>query len=118
MPNVNDVVTKIEIKQARVAPSWLAWAGYGAVVALLVAYNATPALTWIPYALGGFTIVLVYLGVLIYNQFASYYNTMQIKMLGEYADLDDLIEQLSGTFQDEDGLTKGENENEERKDPD
>lgn len=115
MENVDKVV---KISQARITPSWLAWAGYGVIVALLVAYNATPALSWIPYVLGGFTIVLIHLGVLIYNQFASYYNMMQIKKLGDFTDLDDLIEQISGTFQDESGLIKGEDGNEERKDPD
>jgi len=100
---------KIKVKQARFIPSWMTWAGYGFMVGSAVAFDAT-GLNGIMYVTVGYGLVLTYVASLLYNQFALYYNQIQIKELTQKLDSEELIEQLNGTYQDSIGLKEDQDE--------
>lgn len=101
------------VKMARTAPSWLAWAGYGVVVAMVFSI-LNMGVIFMAYVLGGFTLVLVYLVHLIYNDYAYYFNMRQIKDLGVPPEVEEVINEIIGTSRYNDGLTKGEGKNEDQ----
>lgn len=100
---------KITVSQARYAPSWLKWAGYGFMIGNGVAFYMT-GMDGLVYLTVGYGIVLTYLSSLIYNQFAQYYNHMQIKDLSEVVDIDELLRNINGTNQSKDGLKEDQDE--------
>ena len=102
---------KMVLTMARLAPSWYKWGGYGLVMGLGISYALAPG-AWILYVLCAFNFGLVYWGFECYNQFANYYNAQQIKHLPIPKGMEEFFEQLNGTFQDESGLIK-EKESEE-----
>jgi len=103
-----------KVAQALILPSWLEWGGYAIAFGLGWGFMLAPH-TWIVYALVGFSIGLVYFGFECYNQFARYYNDQQIKDLALGKDFAYLFEQKDGTFQDNDGLSKGKDDKDESK---
>lgn len=96
----NDKV--VELRIARFIPSWMLWAGLGVVCGLAIAWREYPS-DGIVWALSVIGCVLVYLVFLVYNQFAKYYNDMQIRQLELSHQLDQVIEHITCTFQYEDG---------------
>ena len=94
---------------ARRLPSWLAWAGYGLITGLGLAYGLVPSV-YLVSSLTVLALVLVYMVFLFYNAFADYYNTIQIMELEREQRLEQFLEQIDGTFQDDTCLTEEGNE--------
>ena len=105
----------IEIKLAKAMPSYLIWAGYGLIFGLALVNNLNPAV-WVTYALAGIGFTLMYLFSSTYNTFVGFHNHTKMKELTGHGTIEELLEKLGGTFDDEDGLIPREQEkNDEQK---
>ena len=99
----------IKVALARIAPGWLKAAAYGVVVGLVIGILQL-GVTSLVYVLGGLSLVLVYTVFLIYNQFANYYNMRKLNDLDIPDDVAEILSQLDGTFRDETGLSRGDDD--------